>query len=170
LYIVEALFISLIRKLISQGQRTQEHNGLKHGLVFFVSILKEFNSPRYRGPNGWVKEDWNDMAQRMNGKFVSTNFIVCQLKDREQRLKKDYNAVKLILSKSGFGWNTNLNMATTVLENWDELPQNLQRWKDKSFPYYDDLVEIYNGNILSWLEKYVTMTCMRLTILIPQVK
>jgi hypothetical protein len=28
------LFISLFCKLISQGQRTQEHNGVKHGLVF----------------------------------------------------------------------------------------------------------------------------------------
>jgi hypothetical protein len=64
------------------------------------------------------------MTQRMNEKFVSTDF------DREQRLKKDYNAVKLILSKSGFGWDTNLNMVATVLENWDELPENLQRWKD----------------------------------------
>jgi hypothetical protein len=30
-----------------------------------------------------------------------------------------------------------------------ELLENLQRWKDKSFPYYDELDEIYNGNILS---------------------
>jgi hypothetical protein len=60
---------------------------------FFVSILKEFNSPRYRGQNGWVKEGWIGMTQRMNEKFVSTHFIVSQLKDREQRLKKDYNAV-----------------------------------------------------------------------------
>jgi hypothetical protein len=110
------------------------------------------------------------MAQRMNEKFVSTNFIVSQLKDREQRLKQDYNAVKLILSKSGFGWDTNLNMAFTILENWDELRENLHRRKDKSFLYYDDLDEIYNGNILSWLEKYVTLSCMRLTILIPHVK
>jgi hypothetical protein len=87
-----------------------------------VSILKEFNSPRYCGQNGWIKEGWNGMTQRMNEKFVSTNFIISQLKDREQRLKKDYNAVELILSKSGFSWDTNLNMATTVLENWDELP------------------------------------------------
>jgi hypothetical protein len=48
--------------------------GLKHILVFFVSILKEFNSPRYGGQNGWVKKCWNDMAQCMNKKFVSANF------------------------------------------------------------------------------------------------
>ena len=133
----------------TQGQRTQGHNGVKHELVFFVSILKEFNSPRYRGQNGWVKEAWNAMAQRMNEKFVSAKFIVSQLKDREQRLKKDYNAVKLILSKSGFGWDTNLKMASTIEEKWDELPENLQRFKDKPFPYYDDLDEIYNGIVLS---------------------
>jgi hypothetical protein len=114
-----------------------------------VSILKKFNSPRYRGQNGWVKEGWNDMTQRMNEKFVSVNFIVSQLKDREQRLKKDYNAVNIVLSKSGFGWDSNLEMATTISENWDELPENLQRWKDKSFPYYDELDEIYNDNMLS---------------------
>jgi hypothetical protein len=67
------------------------------------------------------------MAQHMNEKLVSINFIVSQLKHREQRLKKDYNAVKLILSKSGFGWDTNMNMATNILENWDELSENLQR-------------------------------------------
>jgi hypothetical protein len=65
------------------------------------------------------------MAQHMNEKLVSINFIVSQLKHREQRLKKDYNAVKLILSKSGFGWDTNMNMATNILENWDELSENL---------------------------------------------
>jgi hypothetical protein len=82
-----------------------------------VSILKEYISPRYHGQNGWVKEDWNGIAQRMNEKFVLTNFIVSQLKDREYRLKKDYNAMKLILAKSGFGWDNNLKMAATILEN-----------------------------------------------------
>jgi hypothetical protein len=76
------------------------------------------------------------VAHRVNDKFVSANFVVSQLKDREQRLKKDYNAVKTIMSKSGFGW-------------WSELPEKLQKWKNMSFPYYDDLHEIYNGMIKS---------------------
>jgi hypothetical protein len=33
---------------------------------FFVSILKEYNSPRYRAQNGWTKEAWNSMTQRIN--------------------------------------------------------------------------------------------------------
>jgi hypothetical protein len=42
---------------------------------FFVSLLKEYNSPRYRAQNGWTKEAWNNMTQRINDKF-ETNFVV----------------------------------------------------------------------------------------------
>lgn len=116
-----------------------------------------------------VKEGWNAIADRMNEKFTSTKFVVSQLKDREQRLKKDYNAVALLLLKSGFGWDPNLKMVTTIDEKWSELPENLQKFKDKSFPYYDDLDEIYNGTVLSkcldfFKKKYVVMTCIRFTI------
>jgi hypothetical protein len=83
----------------------------------------------------------------MNEKFTLTKFVVSQLKDREQMLKKYYNTVTLLLSKSGFGWDSNLKMATTIDEKWDELPENLHRFKDKPFPYYDDLDEIYNGKV-----------------------
>jgi hypothetical protein len=110
--------------------------------------MREFNSPRYRGQNGWVKEGWNAIVERMNQKFTSTKFVVSQLKDREQRLKRDYNTVTLLLSKSGFGWDPNLKMATTIAEKWEELPESLQKFKDKPFPYYDDLDEIYNGIVL----------------------
>src|SRR5688572_4649565 len=56
---------------------------------FFMSIHKEYNSPRHRAQNGWSKEAWNSMVNRLNDKFVSANFVVSQLKDSEQRLKKD---------------------------------------------------------------------------------
>lgn len=87
------------------------------------------------------------MTQRLNEKFTSAKYVVSQLKDREQRLKKDYNTVNLILSKSGFGWDINLKMATTIEEKWEELPDDLQKWKNKPFPYYEDLHEIYNGKV-----------------------
>ena len=90
------------------------------------------------------------MTKCVNDQF-ETNFIVSQLKDREQRLKKDYNAVKDVVSKSGFGWDNDLKMATTIDGLWDELPSNLRKWKEKSFPFYDDLHEIYNGMTIELL-------------------
>ncbi|OEL35009.1 hypothetical protein BAE44_0003972 [Dichanthelium oligosanthes] len=67
-------------------------------------MMKEYHlSARYRGQNGWTKEGWNNMATRLNNKYPVSKFTVPQLKDREQRLKKEHNIVKSIVSKSGFG-------------------------------------------------------------------
>ena len=85
------------------------------------------------------------MLQRMNRKFPDANFTVAQLKDREQRLKKDHNAVKTICGKSGFRWNNELQMTTCIGGVWDDLPKDLQKWRNKCFPYYDELYDLYDG-------------------------
>ena len=66
-------------------------------------------------------------------------------KDREQRLKKGHSIVKSISSKSGFGWNPDKGVPTAPEEKWKELPREHQKWRYKSFPYYDDLYDIYDG-------------------------
>ncbi|CAN6207650.1 unnamed protein product [Urochloa humidicola] len=111
-------------------------------------MMKEYHlSARYRGQNGWTKEGWNSMVTRLNNKYPVSKFNVPQLKDREQRLKKDHNIVKSIVSKSGFGWNPEIKMATAIDEKWKELSEDQQKWRNKPFPYYDDLYDIYDGKV-----------------------
>lgn len=91
------------------------------------------------------------------------------MKDKEQRLKKDYNAVALLLLKSGFGWDPNLKMVTTIDEKWSELPENLQKFKDKSPTTMISMrfitVLFYLSKCLDFFKKkYVVMTCIRFTI------
>jgi hypothetical protein len=85
------------------------------------------------------------MVTRLNVKYDAANFTVQQLKDREQRLKKDHSSVKSVVSKSGFGWNPDKGVPIAPDEKWNELPLQLQKLRYKSFPYYDDLYEIYEG-------------------------
>ncbi|XP_044393904.1 uncharacterized protein At2g29880 [Triticum aestivum] len=111
-----------------------------------VSVMKEYAYPaRFRGRNGWTKEGWNSITTRLNNQFPRANFIVCQLKFREQRLKKEYFVVKSIVEKSGFGFDPITKMPTTIDEKWDELSKEQQKWRYKAFPYYDDLHAIYDG-------------------------
>ncbi|KAK3136882.1 hypothetical protein QOZ80_5BG0444290 [Eleusine coracana subsp. coracana] len=115
---------------------------------FLVSMMKEYNlTTRYHGQNGRTKEACNNMAKRLNDKYPTTNYTVGQLKDREQRLKKDHNIVKSITSKSGFGWDPEIKMPTTIDEKWKELSEAQQKWRNKPFPYYDDLYDIYDGKV-----------------------
>ncbi|XP_024310414.1 uncharacterized protein LOC112268692 [Brachypodium distachyon] len=67
------------------------------------------------------------------------------LTDREQRLKKDYNTVKSILNKSGFGWDPLQKVLESIDEKWDELSKEQRKWRYKAFPHYDDLHGIYDG-------------------------
>jgi len=92
------------------------------------------------------------MAARLNNKYPVSNFTVSQLKDREQRLKKDHNIVKSIVSKSGFGWNPEIKVPTAIDEKWKELSEDQQKWRNRPFPYYDDLYDIYDGMYTIWFE------------------
>ncbi|CAM0876907.1 unnamed protein product [Alopecurus aequalis] len=111
-----------------------------------VFMMKEYNdASKYRAQNGWTKEGWNCMAARLNKQYPRANFTLKQVKDREQRLKRDYAIVKSILEKSGFGWDPDKNVATAIDEKWEELSQDQRKWRYKEFPYYDDLHGIYEG-------------------------
>ncbi|KAK3164536.1 hypothetical protein QOZ80_1AG0020630 [Eleusine coracana subsp. coracana] len=86
------------------------------------------------------------MTKRLNDKYPTANCTMGQLKDREQRLKKNHNIVKSI-SKSGFGWDPEINMPTAIDDKWKELSEAQQKWRNKPFPYYDDLYDIYDGKV-----------------------
>jgi len=120
-----------------RGDKTKPRaNWIEAHTRFLVSMMKEYNlTARYRGQNGWTKEAWNNMAKRLNDKYPAANYTVGQLKDREQRLKKDHNTVKSILSKSGFGWDPEIKMATAIDEKWKELSVTQQKWRNRPFPY-----------------------------------
>ncbi|KAE8798177.1 hypothetical protein D1007_26654 [Hordeum vulgare] len=115
-------------------------------LDLLVSVMKEYaDAAKFRGQNGWTKEGWNCMTTRLNNQFPRANFIVSQLKFREQRLTKEFFIVKSIVEKSGFGFDPITKMPTIIDEKWDELSKEQHKWRYKAFPYYDDLHAIYDG-------------------------
>ncbi|RLM78810.1 hypothetical protein C2845_PM12G16210 [Panicum miliaceum] len=38
-------------------------------------------------------------------------------------------------------------MVTTIDEKWNELSEEQQKWRNRTFPYYDDLYDIYDGKV-----------------------
>ncbi|KQJ90806.1 hypothetical protein BRADI_4g33990v3 [Brachypodium distachyon] len=113
-------------------------------------MMKEYaDTAKYYGQNGFTKEAWNHMLTRLNTQFPKADFTTVQIKDREQRLKKDYNTVKSILNKSGFGWDPLQKVLESIDEKWDELSKEQRKWRYKAFPHYDDLHGIYDGTLVS---------------------
>uniref|UniRef100_K3Y1E0 Myb/SANT-like domain-containing protein n=1 Tax=Setaria italica TaxID=4555 RepID=K3Y1E0_SETIT len=105
--------------------------------LFLIGLLRQYDLPRFRTQNACSKEAWTTMVAQVNSKFT-LSFTVAQVKQKEQDLKKEYRVVKDLSDESGFGWDSNRKMVTA-------LDNALSRWRDKSFPYYDDLYALYDG-------------------------
>ena len=115
--------------------------------LYLIGLLKQHDLPRFRTNNAWSKDAWTSMIGQFNSRF-SLAFTVGQVKQKEQDLKKDFRAVKDLQEESGFGWDSNRMMVTAPESVWMGLAERRNkdsRWRDKSFPYFDDLYALYDG-------------------------
>ncbi|PUZ37469.1 hypothetical protein GQ55_9G122100 [Panicum hallii var. hallii] len=115
--------------------------------LFLIGLLKDHDVPGFRT---WSKEAWTNIVCRLNAKF-GCSFILNQVKQKEQNLKKDYRVVKELQEESGFGWDSERKMVTAPPNVWANFASRKNNsdaltWQDKSFPYFDDLFALYDGH------------------------
>jgi hypothetical protein len=75
---------------------------------------------------------------------------VIQVKQKEQDIKKEYRSVKELLAESGFGWDKDRMMVEAPASVWASFvarknSKETLQWRDKSFPYFNDLASLYDG-------------------------
>ncbi|KAL5667521.1 hypothetical protein ACJX0J_019742, partial [Zea mays] len=111
--------------------RANWNSGLEKGLV---EILQDHNNDCYKGQNGWSLEAWNRIVKLFHEKFSYVTFTKCQIQDKEKELKRDYKALKEARQQSGVSWDERFN-------------ERLKKFRTKSFPLFEALGELYDGNI-----------------------
>jgi hypothetical protein len=117
---------------------------------YLIELLKEHDTPRYQTQNAWSKEAWESIVYAFNLK-ICLSFASAQIKQKEQDMKKDFKVIKDLLSESGFGWDPDRMMVVAPDDVWAGLRarknKDALQWQDKSFPYYDDLFALYDGEL-----------------------
>jgi hypothetical protein len=119
--------------------------------LFLITLLKEHDVPGLRTQNAWSKEAWTNIVSRLNTKF-GASFSMNQVKQKEQDLKKDYRSVKELLAESGFGWDKERMMVDAPASVWASFvarknSKDALHWQDRSFPYFDALAPLYDGEL-----------------------
>ncbi|XBI43404.1 hypothetical protein VPH35_108175 [Triticum aestivum] len=117
--------------------------------LFLIDLLKEHDVPGFRTQNAWSKEAWTNIVNRLNQAFC-VSFSVVQVKQKEQDIKKEYRSVKELLAESGFGWDKDRMMVEAPASVWASFvarknSNEALQWRDKSFPYFNDLASLYDG-------------------------
>jgi hypothetical protein len=142
---------------VTQSQEKGNVKWIHQRKLFLIQLLKDHDVPGFRTQNAWSKEAWNNIARRLNEKF-GTSYTLGQVKQKEQDLKKDYRSVKDLVEESGFGWNSERMMVEAPENIWASFTARKNNeaalhWRDKSFPYYDDLSKLYDGENFMHLDE-----------------
>ena len=118
--------------------------------AYLIGLLRDHDVPKYRTQNAWSKEAWTNIVAKFNQRF-DVSFMVVQVKQNEQDLKRDFKAVKDLIFESGFGWDRDRKMVVAPDNVWAALEARKNKdalfWRGKSFPYYEDLFALYDGEL-----------------------
>lgn len=116
-----------------------------------VSLLIEFSTREHRTDNGWTRIAWAEMSNRFAERFPGSNFTIGQIKEQERTLKKRLRSLQRVLSMNRVGWNDDskqINFENVDVELALMNDKEVRQWHGKSFPYYNDLLELYKGTDL----------------------
>ncbi|XP_030443205.1 uncharacterized protein LOC115665467 [Syzygium oleosum] len=111
-----------------------------------VSLMVEKVKRGNRTTTTYNKVGWNNIVTEFN-KQTTLQFTVVQLKNRTNKLRRQYGSYKKLLSQSGFGWD-HVNK-TVIVEDpsvWDDhIKDNIEwaKFRKDGFPQYPDLCIVF---------------------------
>ncbi|KAL3745929.1 hypothetical protein ACJRO7_014948 [Eucalyptus globulus] len=111
-----------------------------------VSLLVTEVTKGNRTTSTFNKTGWNNIHAEFN-RWMGLHFSIIQLKNRVNKLKKQYSSFKKLLSQSGFGWdNINNKVAVEDQSVWESHIKNNSEWakfRNDGFPQYPDLCIVF---------------------------
>ncbi|KAL3743926.1 hypothetical protein ACJRO7_019088 [Eucalyptus globulus] len=119
--------------------------------LFVILLVEEIKKKkkkkkRNRTSSTFNKAGWNNIRIEFN-KGAELQYTAVQLKNKVNKLKKQYASFKKLLSQSGFGWdNVNKKVVVDDPSIWESHIKDNTEWvkfKKDGFPQYPDLCIVF---------------------------
>lgn len=115
-----------------------------------IDLLVEYSTPHYRRHNHWTKEAWRSITEAVNRRFPNFRLNIPQVKHHEQFMRKRFNLIRRISSYPGLRWDNNSKMVRGQTSDWEKCISEIKGahiWRDRVFPHYDKLKDIYKHQL-----------------------
>ncbi|KAF8395486.1 hypothetical protein HHK36_019432 [Tetracentron sinense] len=112
---------------------------------FLIELMLDEVQRGNRIGRAFKNKSWARMIELFNKKF-ECRYTKNALGHRYKNLKKQYNAIQMLLNQSGFGWDRRERMVVADDYVWDDYIKthpDVQQYRTKTVPYYEDLCVIY---------------------------
>ncbi|XP_030445382.1 uncharacterized protein LOC115668009 [Syzygium oleosum] len=114
----------------------------------FVSLLVEEVKKGNRTSSTYNKVGWNNIRTEFI-KQSGYQYTLVQLKNKVNKLRKQYGSFKKLLLQSGFGWdNVNKTVVVDDPSIWESHIKDNSEWtkfKKDGFPQYPELCIVFGG-------------------------
>ncbi|KAK7268116.1 hypothetical protein RIF29_20803 [Crotalaria pallida] len=112
---------------------------------YFLELMLSHVHKGNKTGKAFSRRAWADMIEQFNTKF-GFKYDVDVLKNRKKRFMKQYNEIKMIVSRKGFQWDDTLNMVIADDKTWDEqikIHPDVQPYRTRVVTHYNDLCIIF---------------------------
>ncbi|XP_020401577.1 uncharacterized protein [Zea mays] len=131
-----------------------------------VDLLHEHKTADYRGQNGWTTEAWNKIVKEFHQREQYVYFTKTQIQDKERELKGDYRLLKDAKNQSGAHFDEKIGRITADPALWKNILTShpkAKKFRNKSFPLYEALGELYDGQTAEGTYNYTSTQLPDLT-------
>ncbi|XP_042496275.1 uncharacterized protein LOC122075347 [Macadamia integrifolia] len=96
----------------------------------------------------FTKVGWDNITKGLEAEFKRP-FAKVQLRNKMNKLRKEYNSFRALLETTGFGWDANARTATTDDLVWESAIQGNKDWakyRRNGLPLWPELLEIFSDS------------------------
>ncbi|KAJ7223788.1 hypothetical protein C8J57DRAFT_1535928 [Mycena rebaudengoi] len=114
-----------------------------------VRMLRECKEKGMQSDNGWKPQVWHVSAEALKGGPGGIK-TVRKTADHWTNLKSAFCTMRKLREQSGFGWDEGLKLVTASNDVWEAhitSHPKARKWRNTSFPLYDDILYLVDGII-----------------------
>ncbi|XP_042484517.1 uncharacterized protein LOC122064809 isoform X2 [Macadamia integrifolia] len=126
----------------------QSHFDGSSSLSFLNDVLHSEMDDRLKTNSTFTKVGWDNITKGLEAEFKRP-FAKVQLRNKMNKLRKEYNSFRALLETTGFGWDANARTAIADDSVWESTIQGNKDWakyRRNGLPLWPELLEIFSDS------------------------